>query len=731
MKEGNEIKYDFYTEGILRTPFFPESFLKHIDDIDYLMSIDSLREAILIASPSLYDDLYVKNKRTERVILSFVKFFIRACTRPTPFGLFAGCGIISLNEKGTPWIEIEQESEYKTYSRIDMDYLCDLIRIVEQNSSIRNKMRYHVNTTLYHIHNQLRYIEYNINNSKRSYSFSEAKLSDYLDMIIQKATLHPCTIEELASEIISDDISFIEAKEFIDELIDNQILISELEPSATGRDLLTQLRDKLNELGLRNQLIDKIIILLNRFDSMTIGTRYEVYKDINGLLSDLFPIPKKNYLHVDCFIPSKSSINNQICEDVRKGLYVLSHLTSVNENSHISSFKEAFYKRYENQEVPLVVALDPQVGVGFGNWQELRGDVNPLIDDLVLQTTIINQNTTLHLDAVSQFLINKYEEHIKNNTNSITITNDDLKLLHNKKVLDKLPAQLYTMIKVIDMNGDDSKQTILVNSFAGPSAINLLARFGYLDKKINDFIKEVSNDETKFYEGKILAEISHLPEDRLGNIQMHPHYREFEISYLSNPYTLDSNIKSLLVNDIMISVPNGQKIVLRSKKYDKEIVPRLSTAHNFSNGLPIYYFLCAIQHHNSHGLHFDWGQYFDTKPFLPRVTFENIILSPAKWRIYQVDLPKKNNSSFDVYYANLIEWKNSKGIPNLVEIVEYDNKLLIDFSKKNMVKIFINHLEKKKFCILEEFLFIDTKHPFVKRGDNRFTHELILCLHKT
>lgn len=170
MKEGNEIKYDFYTEGILRTPFFPESFLKYIDDIDYLMSIDSLREAILIASPSLYDDLYVKNKRTERVILSFVKFFIRACTRPTPFGLFAGCGIISLNEKGTPWIEIEQESEYKTYSRIDMDYLCDLIRIMEQNSSIRNKMRYHVNTTLYHIHNQLRYIEYNINNSKRSYS---------------------------------------------------------------------------------------------------------------------------------------------------------------------------------------------------------------------------------------------------------------------------------------------------------------------------------------------------------------------------------------------------------------------------------------------------------------------------------------------------------------------------------------------------------------------------------
>jgi hypothetical protein len=542
---------------------------------------------------------------------------------------------------------------------------------------------------------------------------------------------HFFTIEKLANVIISKDITLFEAKEFINELIENQILISELEPSVTGNDLIIQLKNKLNRLGCENEYIDMIILLLCQFDNKKIGTKYNIYKEITNLLSILSSNPKKNCLHVDCMIPSQhASISNQICETVLKGLSVLSHLAKGNENSYITTFKESFFKRYENQEIPLVIALDPQVGVGFGNWQEMHGDVNPLINDLAIQSSI-NQNLLLQLDSFSQFFVSKYEDCIKNSMNSITITKDDMKFFNSNIILDTFPNQLYTMIKVVDIHKNTSNPTIFIHGFNGPSSINLLTRFGYLDTSINEYIKEVADDETRFYDGKIMAEISHLPEDRIGNIQMHPHYREYEISYLSNPYDLSTNVKSIPISDIMVSVPNGQKIILRSKNYNKEIIPRLSTAHNFSNGLPIYHFLCTIQHQNSRHLYFDWGQYFNTKPFLPRVIYENIILSPAKWRIIYSDLPKKNDTLFDDYYKNLIEWKNSKGIPDLVEIVEYDNTLLIDFSKKIMVKLFINHITKKGSCTIEEYLFVNTKHSFVKRGNSHFTHELILCLHKT
>jgi hypothetical protein len=94
------------------------------------------------------------------------------------------------------------------------------------------------------------------------------------------------------------------------------------------------------------------------------------------------------------------------------------------------------------------------------------------------------------------------------------------------------------------------------------------------------------------------------------------------------------------------------------------------------------------------------------------------------------DLPKYKDVSFDDYYNTLIEWKNNKGIPDQVEIVEFDNTLLIDFSKKIIVKVFLDHIKKKKSCTLEEFLFADKKLPFVKRGNQYFTNELILCLYK-
>ena len=46
------------------------------------------------------------------------------------------------------------------------------------------------------------------------------------------------TIDELSSVLINEEISLEEAREFIDELIENQVLVSELEPNVAGNDFL-------------------------------------------------------------------------------------------------------------------------------------------------------------------------------------------------------------------------------------------------------------------------------------------------------------------------------------------------------------------------------------------------------------------------------------------------------------------------------------------------------------
>src|SRR5258706_3536202 len=108
-KEIYEPQHSF----VVRTPLFPiEQFFdwktseENIDAAkqslrNYLKEFYSrpiTQEALLIASPDLYDQLLLwlegkieKEEKRERAELSLMKYMIRMCTRCTPYGLFASC----------------------------------------------------------------------------------------------------------------------------------------------------------------------------------------------------------------------------------------------------------------------------------------------------------------------------------------------------------------------------------------------------------------------------------------------------------------------------------------------------------------------------------------------------------------------------------------------------------------------------------------------------------------
>ena len=154
----------------------------------------------------------------------------------------------------------------------------------------------------------------------------------------------------------------------------------------------------------------------------------------------------------------------------------------------------------------------------------------------------------------------------------------------------------------------------------GTSAANLLARFAYTDVAIEDLINQITQKEQSLNEHATFAEIAHLPDSRVGNILFRPHIRECEIVYLSNS-TLSEEQK-IHLSDVMISYRLG-RLVLRSKKWDREIIPRLTNAHNYSrSSIPVYRFLCDMQHQGRTNLYFNWGYLEEDLDFLPRVRYK-------------------------------------------------------------------------------------------------------------
>ena len=278
------------------------------------------------------------------------------------------------------------------------------------------------------------------------------------------------------------------------------------------------------------------------------------------------------------------------------------------------------------------------------------------------------------------------------------------------------------MISVIkDTNGEK----ITFSGTGGSSAANLLGRFCHGDEALNEFTQSIADLEKKINADKILAEIVHLPEARVGNILMRPSFRAYEIPYLAkSSLALEQQIP---LEDLFISVRNNN-IFLRSKKLNKEVLPRLANAHNFSaNALPIYQFLCDMQTHNIRGgLYFGFGFLENNRNFLPRVEYGNLILHQAKWKIKKEDIQALQNTSNDlkVLEKEVTKWRTKFKLPQYALLSDGDNELLANFDNLTSVQMLLDTVKNRPEFLLSEFLFAND--GIVKSENGYYTHQIVV-----
>src|SRR5262249_12653274 len=158
----------------------------------------------------------------------------------------------------------------------------------------------------------------------------------------------------------------------------------------------------------------------------------------------------------------------------------------------------------------------------------------------------------------------------------------------------------------------------------------------HLDDDLDQLVRAHLAAEEAVHPDRVYAEVVHLPEGRAGNILSRPVLRDYEIPYLGRSGAPED--RQLPLSDLLVSV-QADRIVLRSGRLGREVVPRLTTAHNhLGRGLGVYRFLCALQFQGViPGLRWDWGP-LELAPFLPRVVSGRVILSRARWNLDERDL---------------------------------------------------------------------------------------------
>ncbi|MFN8331330.1 MAG: lantibiotic dehydratase [Saprospiraceae bacterium] len=240
-----------------------------------------------------------------------------------------------------------------------------------------------------------------------------------------------------------------------------------------------------------------------------------------------------------------------------------------------------------------------------------------------------------------------------------------------------------------------------------PFASRSLTRFSVLNEEIREFCEELSRIESNTSEDTIIAEIIHIPSLKHASIMQRDVSFNYNIPLVARQENKDQN--EILCNDILVSVTNN-RIVLRSKSLGKQIIPRLSSAFNYTlSDFPIFQFLCELQYQDiSDGWNFNWGILEDQIGFRPRVKYKNVILSPASWRFRKKDLMNLlsiNNSENKM--SNFTEFRRFNNIPQIVNISTNEGELFLDTNSILCIDILVNivgKLDENDLVILFENL---------------------------
>lgn len=726
--------YQFHSQVILRAPARPFVADISAETIANLRHDPSFLEALYLASPVLWGECQkwqrgelTDARRLDKLQRALTRYYVRATTRCTPFGLFAGCAVATWGAATRLQLAAGPVARH---TRLDMHYLCALAQQLASRPVLRTRLRYWPATSLYATGEEFRYVEYQYLDGKRVNQLSAVAATPPVTQVLQAAQGGRCYAELLAV-LDPEESDHPEATAFLDELIAAQVLMHELEPTVTGPEFLTHIQTVLARLLAEmphpeiTALVDclrEVRQHLHALDHAPVNdpARYEhlmallVPLGVPLEVGKLFQTDVNQYLN-----PDAATVDAAVQADLLRALALLRRLTPPPAASRLADFTKRFSARYEGQEVPLLEALDNESGLSYTTYGQ--SPFSSLVQDLVVPTAEppapeVPPGPVLHV------LARKLRQATWQRQYSVELTADDLRDCPTPAL--PLPPSFAVMFRLV------GEGRVLLESAGGSSAVNLLGRFAHANPAIEQLVREVTAHEQAQNPAVAFAEICHLPAHRIGNVLLRPSFRRLELAYLAQAaLPAEGQVR---VQDLRLAVRGGQ-LVLHCCATGQRIVPRLSTAHNFTHeALPVYQFLCDLQ---TQGLQPHLGVGWpatEGTAFLPRLTYRRVVLAPATWQLTAADLQPLLAAPEAEEVAALAAFRQQWQLPRWFVLAEGDNELFVDADNAWLVRTWLEAVRPLPSVLLKEFLFDPATSPVHDALGRPYPQQLVallLCQH--
>lgn len=724
-----ELDYFMLRAPLLPVHFYQELF-KHEDEsheeltasvgekLIKLIADPLIREAVGSTSPSLLTSLdkFAAHKdlvKGKQAVISFVKYLIRMSTRATPFGILAGVTAGNFGDKTQ--LQLEELIHHQKRTRPDMEWLMGVINSIEKRIEIVEQVQVMTNSAVLRSGNRLEipYIsQYGQEREDQGYKGMES-------ISIRATAVVLYTLEQGKQGTIFQELvrkvqreypgtAFEKIKNFVWQLFQSQFLISELRPTLMLNEIFSPLEyimDKLENLqGVEAEKakLKKIHGLIREYDQQKFGQGTEAFQrtinEMNGLAQC------KNPLQIDLGLTTKSNVlSKKIGQDLAEAAECLWRLSSPETSTPaLGVYRNAFIEKYGvYREIPVLELLDNDRGLGAPPTYQFPPSLREMR----------NGKEMLPTTKLERFFLEQVPRAIKNKEAEIEITSaaiTELEPIPANHLQAPVSLELYcSIIATSEQAIDDGEYEIVLGPNTGSTGAG--KTFGrFIDilppECQREYYRTNELEKKNLGEEVVTAELVYMPHTgRSANVVISQNMRDYEIAIATNSSKGEQG--TLAVSDLLIGVAN-QHFYIKSRSLGKPVIVTTGHMLNLLNAPNVYRFLLeASQDKVRNWSPLQLGKVMEF-PYIPRIRFKKVILSPAIWKLNWQLLTKEKGAITMKEFPQVIDrWRAEWQVPQFVFLTEFDNRILLDLEHPLHVEILFEELNRqvddRKLTLLE------------------------------
>lgn len=673
---------------MIRTPSLPIKYLlqfaeSNMDIYNYIKNDafldDFIKKALYLSSKSLYN-AYISedgnSKKYTNLCTGLLKYFIRAASRPTPFGYFAD---ISLGEFGDR-TELIKSKQYLDIS-LDIDWVNKYIESIENDFSFLEQLQLKYNNICFVSGDRLKnpYYSFRGNIADSDDFITEINIRyTNLIKIIQLNTQKFINYKKLAN-ILKEYYVGIDDKiihETLKNLVENEILITNLRLPAYYKNSLSHIENIISNLKGADEINIALIKIKKMLRQYQMCQDHNLLKEIDSIMTYLHP--SKDYLSLNLgMIYRKAYLSKEIKKKVEKFTNSLDVLMFENDEYMIlEKFKLRFLECYGKKiEVDLTEIIDSNKFNGLFLIDTEKAMKNGERERKIKQ--IIHQKIDMAIYEKQNVYLRKEDfVNIKKNNTKFPVGFDlNFYITQSEQKLNY----------IIGPNVGSSRAGAMFHRFS--DCLNKKTYQNYNNKLFQTLNNNKNYIEVELRENNLSGKGANIINNNKNSLYYFP------IGVFENE---DNNIS---LQDILIGMDNNNNFYLKSKKMNKKIRFVKNNMLNIKINSKIFQLLYLLSETYEDKIieRFLTGNY--NKIFIPRMYYEGVIICLRQWNF---DSNLLNVSSFEYFKNDFIEMQRIYCIERMFYLIEKDNRLIIDSNNENQLKLLYNFFKKHTYITISE-----------------------------